>query len=126
MSRVVLIIEDEPDLAGLLSDVLRASGYEVVLTTGSRAAARSAELSPVAIILDYLMPGLNGAEVIEQVRAAMPGGAPPVVLVTGLSNAKELARETAADAYLRKPFDVDTFVKLVDRLAARAEQGHVT
>jgi CheY-like chemotaxis protein len=117
VSRTVLIVEDEADLAGLLSDILQSVGYEVALTTGSRAASRSAELSPSAIVMDYLMPGLNGAEVVEQIRDAMPSALPPVVLVTGLSNAEQLAGEIGADAYLRKPFDVSAFVQVVDRLA---------
>jgi CheY-like chemotaxis protein len=67
--------------------------------------------------MDYLMPGLNGAEVVEQIRRAMPSNPPPIILVTGLANAKELAQQTGADGYLRKPFDVDTFVQMVNRLA---------
>lgn len=118
MSRTVLIVEDEADLAGLLSDVLRSVGYDVVLATGTRAADRSVEISPSAIVMDYLMPGLTGAEVVERIRGAMQVRTPPVVLVTGLSNAKELAGEMGADAYLRKPFDVGALVDVVDRLAA--------
>lgn len=117
MPRTVLIVEDEAYLAGLLSDVLQAAGYEVVLTTGSRAADRASETLPSAIVMDYLMPGLNGGQVVEQIRGAMPRGTPPVILVTGLSNARELAHQVGADAYLRKPFDVDSLVKLVDRLS---------
>jgi CheY-like chemotaxis protein len=68
--------------------------------------------------MDYLMPGLNGDQVVQQIRNAMQAKAPPVVLVTGLSNARELAAKAGADAYLRKPFDVDAFVRLIDRLSA--------
>jgi len=118
MPGTVLIVEDEPALAGLLSDVLQASGYEVILTTAGRAATRAAESEPVAIVIDYVMPGLNGAQVVRQIRAEI-SSRPPVILVTGLSNARELAVEAGADAYLRKPFDVEAFVGLVDRLASR-------
>ena len=103
-------------LAGLLSDVLQASGYDVVLSTPGRAADRVAEISPQAIVMDYLMPGLNGGEVVEQVRSRMGQQAPPIILVTGLSNARELAEMVQADGYLRKPFDVDALVELIDRL----------
>jgi DNA-binding response OmpR family regulator len=113
---MVVVVEDEMHLAGLLSDVLQASGYDVVLSTAGRAAERVAELLPRAIVMDYLMPGLNGAEVVQQVRNRMGQQTPPVMLVTGLSNARELAEKIQADAYLRKPFDVDTFVELIDRL----------
>jgi CheY-like chemotaxis protein len=118
----VLIVEDEAALAALLSDVLRLAGYEVVLTTASRAAAMAVEIKPAAVVMDYLMPGLNGSQVVDQIRVALPAGAPPVVLVTGLSNAKELAEQSGVAAYLRKPFDVDDFVRIVDRLAVPVER----
>lgn len=113
----VLIVEDEPYLAGLLSDVLEAAGYQVVITTPGRAAEVSQDVVPSAIVMDYLMPGMTGDQVVQQIRDAMPDQHPPVILVTGLSNARELAAKTGADAYLRKPFDVETFVRLVNRLA---------
>lgn len=121
MSGTVLIVEDETYLAGLLSDVLQAAGYQVVLTTPGQAAQRSVEIAPSAIVMDYLMPGLNGDQVVRQIRDAMKDDSPPVILVTGLSNARELAAKAGVDAYLRKPFDVDTFVRLVDRLSSTRE-----
>lgn len=117
MARTVLIVEDEAALAGLLSDVLQSAGYDVVVTTAGQAERRSLEIKPAAIVMDYLMPGLNGAEVVKAIRGAMPQAAPPVILVTGLANARELAAEAGASAYLRKPFDVDALVQLVDSLA---------
>jgi len=59
--------------------------------TARRAADLTVEVEPVAIVMDYMMPGLDGSEVVQQIRAALPAGAPPVVLVTGLPNARELA-----------------------------------
>jgi DNA-binding response OmpR family regulator len=117
VSGTVLIVEDEAHLAGLLSDVLQAAGYDVVLTTASRAADRVLESPPSAIVMDYLMPGLNGAQVVDRIRQVVPNSPPPVILVTGLSNARELAAKVGADAYLRKPFDVDELVNLVNNLA---------
>jgi DNA-binding response OmpR family regulator len=121
VSGTVLIVEDEPHLAGLLSDVLQAAGYNVVLTTAGRAADRVLASPPAAIVMDYLMPGLNGAQVVDRIRQVVPESPPPVILVTGLSNARELAAMVGADAYLRKPFDVDKLVILVNRLARQPE-----
>lgn len=120
MPGTVLIVEDEPALAGLLGDALEAAGYQAVLTTAGRALGRYTDIRPVAVVIDYLMPGLNGAQVVRQIRDSLPTH-PPVILVTGLSNARELANEIGADAYLRKPFDVAAFVGLVDRLATPAD-----
>lgn len=116
MPQKILIVEDEAYLANLLSDVLEAAGYDVILTTAGRAVDRVLDVRPSAIVMDYLMPGLNGAQVIERIRGAA-ASPPPVILVTGLSNARELAQKVGADAYLRKPFDVDALVTLVHQLS---------
>ncbi|MGI8826968.1 MAG: response regulator [Chloroflexota bacterium] len=117
MGRTVLIVEDEAALAGLLCDVLQSAGYDVVITTAGQAEKRSLLLEPAAIVMDYLMPGMNGVEVISKIRAAMRESAPPIILVTGLENARDLAEQAGADAYLRKPFDVEALVQIVDSLA---------
>jgi two-component system phosphate regulon response regulator PhoB len=113
----VLIVEDEPELAGLLGDVLSASGYDVVLTTAGQAADRIEKGQPSVVVLDYLMPGRSGAEVVWQLRERLGTAVPPVLLVTGLHNAPELAEQIGAQAFLRKPFDVDAFVRVVGELA---------
>src|SRR5437588_10782970 len=89
MPETVLIVEDEAYLAGLLSDVLEAAGYDVVLATGSKAAERVLEVAPGAVVMDYVMPGLNGGQVMGRIREVVPRDPPPVILVTGLANARE-------------------------------------
>lgn len=109
----VLIVEDETQLAGLLQDILEAAGYGVAFAAASKAVAVAESIAPVAVVLDYMMPGLNGTEVVHQMRRELSRSMPPVVLVSGLSNVRELAAEMGADAYLRKPFDVDRFVQTI-------------
>jgi DNA-binding response OmpR family regulator len=116
MGRTVLIVEDEANLAELLTDILHSSGYEVVLTTAGKAAERTEEVDPAAIVLDFMMPGKNGGQVVTEIRK-QAGHTPPIMLVSGLSNIEDLAREARVDAFLRKPFDLDTFIGTVDRLA---------
>jgi CheY-like chemotaxis protein len=116
MPVTVLIVEDEADLGALLTDVLRTAGFNVVLTTSGRAQERVQSSAPAAIVTDFMMPGMNGAEVIERIRIALPDATPPVVLVTGMDNAQELAARVGAAAFLRKPFDMDEFVDTVQRV----------
>jgi DNA-binding response OmpR family regulator len=116
MSGTVLVVEDEANLAELLTDILHYSGYEVVLATASRAALRTEEVRPAVIVLDYVMPGMNGTEVVESIRDQVGSEMPPVMLVSGLPNVEQLANEGGFDAFLRKPFDVDVFVGTVNRL----------
>lgn len=119
MAGTVLIVEDEADLASLLSDVLQDAGYTVVLTTGSSAVQRAEEVKPGLILMDYVMPGLNGGAVIAQLRESLKAGLPPLILVSGRPEVRELARQVGADAYLYKPFDVDDLLALVSRLGGQ-------
>jgi DNA-binding response OmpR family regulator len=112
----VLIVEDEADLGALLADVLRGAGFDVVLTTSGRAEERVRNSTPAAIVTDFMMPGMNGAQVIERIRKALSDATPPVVLVTGMDNPEELAARMGAAAFLRKPFDMDDFVDTVRRV----------
>ena len=116
MTATVLIVEDEADLGAVLTDVLRTAGFNVVLTTSGRAEDRVLDFQPAAIVTDFMMPGMNGAEVVANIRRVLKDAAPPVVLVTGMDNAEELAATVGATAYLRKPFDMDDFVHIVHRV----------
>lgn len=116
MTHTIVIVEDEMDLARLLTDILESVGYSVVLTTGSQAIDCIAAVQPSAVVVDYSMPGLDGGAVIRGVRDKVPN-APAMILVTGMTNARDLAETLGADAFLRKPFDVENFVDLVNRLA---------
>ncbi len=115
MAATVLIVEDEAGLGALLTDVLQTAGFNVVLTTSGRAEERVRDFEPAAIVTDFMMPGMNGAEVVDNIRRVLKDTAPPVVLVTGMDNAEELAATVGATAYLRKPFDMDDFVHIVQR-----------
>ncbi len=119
MEGTVLIVEDEADLANLLSDVLEDAGYSVVLTTGTSAVQRAEEVKPGLILMDYVMPGLNGAAVVARMRESLKNTLPPLVLVSGRPEVRELARQVGADAYLYKPFDVDELLALVHQLGGQ-------
>ena len=71
----ILIVEDDLKLAGLLSEYLVGQGFEVVLeTTGNRAVKRIAEERPTIVVLDLMLPGLDGFEVCKQTRKHYAGG----------------------------------------------------
>jgi CheY-like chemotaxis protein len=122
MGPSVLIVEDEAELGLLLSDVLRSAGFEVTLTRSGRAVERAVTLNPAVVVTDYMMPAMNGAEVIKKIRVALGQQAPPVVLVTGMDNPLILATELDAAAVLSKPFDMDVFVQTVQRVAEGADE----
>ena len=112
----VLVVEDEPRLAEAIARGLRAEGFEVdVANTGPDGLWRALEGVYSAIVLDILLPGLNGYAVCRQVRAE--GNRTPILMLTAKQGEHDEAEglELGADDFLRKPF---SFVVLVARLRA--------
>ena len=112
----VLVVEDEPRLAEAIARGLRAEGFEVdVAHTGPDGLWRALEGVYSAIVLDILLPGLNGYAVCRQLRAE--GNRTPILMLTAKQGEHDEAEglELGADDFLRKPF---SFVVLVARLRA--------
>jgi DNA-binding response OmpR family regulator len=119
----VLVVEDEPDLAGLLVDYLSRDGFTVTSTGDGRdAVARVRERAPDVIVLDLGLPGLDGLEVCRQVRTfsdcyvlMLTARADEVDTLIGLS--------VGADDYLTKPFSPRELVARVHTLLRRPREG---
>ncbi len=112
----LLVIEDEVRLADALARGLRTEGFEVdIANTGPDGLWRAREGSYAAIVLDILLPGLNGYAVCRELRAG--GNRTPVLMLTAKQGEHDEAEglELGADDFLRKPF---SFLVLVARLRA--------
>ena len=122
----VLIVEDEPKLAKLLDDYLRASGFETrCLANGLAVEPAIAARRPDLILLDLMLPGRGGIEVFKDVRAHADI---PIVMVTALVEEVDrlVGLELGADDYICKPFsprEVVARVKAVLRRGARERSG---
>lgn len=102
---LVLVVEDEPAIADLVALYLRRDGFGVHLeSSGDAALAAVRTLSPVAIVLDVGLPGMNGIEVCRALRTA--GDWTPVLFVTARDDEVDrlLGLELGADDYITKPF----------------------
>ncbi len=105
----VLAVDDEPTSLRLLGRLLRHGGHTVVTATDGESALAAVERHhPDVILLDVVLPGLDGFEVCRRVKNTEATRLTPVVLVTGLSSAVDRVRgiEAGADEFLSKPFDV--------------------
>jgi DNA-binding NtrC family response regulator len=104
----VLIADDEPYVRELLRDFLLRAGYEVAtVATGAEALAALPTIQPDVILIDMLMPGLSGTDVLEALRRA--GLTVPVILMSG----HEVAMPEGCFGVLRKPFDLRKLAELV-------------
>jgi DNA-binding response OmpR family regulator len=116
----ILVVDDDPAIRQLLTDVLEMDGYEVSLAVDGLAAVREVQAaSPDFVILDVMMPGLDGFGVLSTVRA-LPGEPVPVLMLTAAAETDANARAWASgvDYYLAKPFTADSVLDLLDSVLA--------
>ena len=105
----MLLADDDPVIRELVSRILEDAGYRVVTAgDGVEALELIQERRPAAVILDVMMPGLDGIETMRRLREEPETAALPILLVTAQASSAELrqGRELGAD-YLRKPFSAD-------------------
>ena len=105
-SDVVLIVDDVPDNLAVLHDALDESGYTVLLaTSGEAALARAAQALPDIVLLDAMMPGMDGFEVARRLKAAPQTAHIPIIFMTGLTETEYLvaALDAGGVDYVTKP-----------------------
>lgn len=119
----ILIVDDDEGITLALTLIVEEAGYTPVCAShGKRALEILRQQSLDLVITDLMMPHLDGAQLIAQVRAdADAAGRPPPPLVLMTAAGAAIAKQAGADAFLSKPFDVEQVEQLLSRfLATRA------
>jgi two-component system alkaline phosphatase synthesis response regulator PhoP len=127
MSHKVLVIEDEPTLARLLSYNLTQEGYETtVIDHGSEGLQTALQRSFDLIILDIMLPGMNGFEVLSRLR--QHGVRTPVIILTARNAEEEVVQglKHGADDYITKPFGVAELLARVSAVLRRTQNEEPT
>jgi two-component system, OmpR family, phosphate regulon response regulator PhoB len=104
---LALVADDDADILTLITITLERDGYEVIVATnGTQAFDLAVERVPHLVVLDMMMPGIDGCEVTRMLRAEPTTKDVPIVIVTAFAEESQAARALAAgaDSYLRKPF----------------------
>jgi two-component system, OmpR family, alkaline phosphatase synthesis response regulator PhoP len=119
----VMVVEDERDIREILRTLLESEGFEVkTLEDGLNVVEEIRLNSPDLILLDQMLPGKSGTEVVREVRAHQLYAAMPIIMVTGLSGEEDkvTALELGADDYITKPFFPKELAARVKALARRS------
>jgi DNA-binding response OmpR family regulator len=122
--RRILIVEDEPDLVRGLRDALEFEGFDVVSSGQGRDGVKLArERTPDLVLLDLMLPDINGFAVCEEIRAVSP--LVPIIMLTARSQEADKIRglEVGADDYVTKPFSVGELVARINAIFRRLQRG---
>jgi len=124
-SRRVLVIEDEQSIVGVLRRILALKGFEVLVAeNGQKGLEMALSERPDLILLDVMMPGMNGFEVCRGLREDVETAMIPVIMLTVKSRTEDRIRgmECGADDYVTKPFDADELLVRVEAVLRRRER----
>ena len=115
----VLVVDDEPNIADLAKIRLTNAGFDVVTAySGEEALEKVADEPPDVIVLDVMMPGIDGWEVASRLKGDPETKHIPILMLTALGTGEEsLPGSANIDEYYTKPFETAKLVKLVRRLA---------
>jgi len=109
----VLIVEDEQDVADLVADILGLEGFEARIASGETALDDALTFEPDVVLLDLMMPVVDGFEVARRLNARSETRSLPIVVMTAMQDASSRAKELGTEHFLAKPFDIG---ELLDRI----------
>jgi len=128
MTKIILIIDDEPDIRALIAQVLENSGYEVLHAASGEQGLELLDTAPVnLVILDIMMEGMDGWRVCECIKADPRFSHIPVLLVTvrTLISEHEEEKNRLADGVLLKPFSLRELQNVVSTLTGAGETAQM-
>jgi DNA-binding response OmpR family regulator len=119
MVQKILIIEDDKDIRDTIVYILEEEKYEVVSSGDSKILKSIHELKPGIILMDNWLTewksDANGQQLSKELKSNPATKHIPIIIISAVSNIKEIAEAGLADAYLKKPFDMDDLVKMVKK-----------
>ncbi|MDY6949295.1 MAG: response regulator [Pseudomonadota bacterium] len=115
--RTVLVVDDEFGVAEVLQSILEDEGYRVATAiNGKQALVRLGELTPDLIMLDYMMPIMDGTQTLAAIRSHPTFARTPVIMMSSLEEAAVRETATEYNIFLRKPFRALAVVRMVAQL----------
>jgi CheY-like chemotaxis protein len=119
--KCILVVDDEESIRDVIGETLELEGYRVEKAADGNAALVMLRASrPDAIVLDLMMPGMDGWTFLNQCRKDDLCGGTPVLVMSAYRKLSEITRELHVQACLEKPFDLDVFLKAIEQLLPAA------
>ena len=126
MPHTILVVDDEPALLRLMEFVLDRQGYRLVTATNGEEALEQARASrPDVIVLDIMMPKLDGYQVAEALRADAELSGIPIIMLSAKAQEEDIERgvEAGVDRYITKPFSPEELAVIVSEYAGQRGGG---
>ena len=123
MKRRLLVVDDEPSIAKIVRKQLEVAGYDVtVAVDGLEGLTKARETMPELIVLDVMLPKMNGTEVCTTLKADPKTKGIPILMLTAKAQRqdKDIGLQAGADAFLTKPFQLE---ELLSKIKALLEQA---
>lgn len=116
-NRAVLIVDDDEDIRQILADILRSEGYDSAMAADGREALQYLERHPppCTILLDLMMPVMDGWEFARAARANPKFAEIPIIIMSAHVSARQASTTLSAYAFLEKPLDMDRLLGLVEK-----------
>lgn len=122
----ILVVDDEPNIVRTVADRLKMKGYDVLTPAdGEEGIQRALEQKPDLVLLDVMMPKLDGYGALERLRQMEETRRMPVIMLTARSQAEDVMRATSsgADDYVVKPFDFVALLEKIDQALSAVKTG---
>ncbi len=117
----ILVVEDHLDSRDALRALLETFGYVVLVAANGHEAIEAAlRASPDVILMDMMMPVMDGFEAIRELRRRPPTSGTPIIALTAMEGAQDLALHAGADEFVRKPIDIRALLAKLRGLVPRA------
>ena len=119
----VLVVDDEPNILRMVAQYLTTENFTVEMaSSGMEALGKVDTFGPELILLDVMMPGMDGFEVLDKIKSNPQHSTTPVIMLTARDQSADVLKgyQSGATAYQVKPFDMDELLETIDKVLAES------
>jgi DNA-binding response OmpR family regulator len=115
----IMVADDDPAILDALTLLLEDEGYDVLQTVDAETVPRVQRSLPDVLLLDIWMSGINGGDICRELKREHETASIPVIMISANRDTEEIARESGADDFLLKPFDIDDLLGKIEKYLKR-------